>query len=105
MILRHPFHDLPGLIGRPIVHRNHFVIVIVEFQQPVQRLFDVAFFIARRYDDRNSRIAGSSDRIAIPFRLGDIGHTGHADRGINDAREPGQSQDGAGDPMKVMHPD
>jgi hypothetical protein len=101
------FHDLAGSIRGPVVHRNHFIIAVVQFEQLGQALRDGFLFVARGHDDRNSgsarnRTAGS--RIPIPLRRGDVGHARHPDRCIHDARKPGQREYDACNPMKVMHP-
>ena len=106
---RNHFHNLARAVSRPIVHRDQFIIVIIEFKQASKRLLDIPFLIPRRNNNRNQRIAGSeicksSNRIAVPFGRGDVGYAGHADRGFNDARKPGQRQNRACNPVKVMHP-
>ena len=101
---RNALHNLARAVGGAVVDRDHFVIVVIECEQAGQRLLDVAFFIARRHDNRNQRIAASSNRIAVPFGRGDVGDARHADRSVDDAREPGQRENRACNPVKVMHP-
>ena len=98
---RNPFHDLSSSISRSVIHRDYFIVVIIQFEQAGQGEFDILLFIARRHDDRNPRIF---PRIAVPFRLRDVGNARHADRSIDDAREPRQRENRACNPVKVMHP-
>ncbi len=40
---RNALHDLARAIGGTVVDRDHFVVVVIEFEQASQRLFDVSF--------------------------------------------------------------
>src|SRR5579871_2366629 len=88
------------MIGRTVVHRDDFVVVIIEFQQLSQRLLNVALLVPRRHDDRNSRMRVG---ISIPQWLGNVGDMGHADRRVDDSREPRERQKRSCGPMKIMH--
>ena len=97
------FHDLACTISGAVIDGDHFVVVVVEGEQLSERLLNVVFFIARGNDDRNAGIAGGRNGIPIPLGGCDIGHAGHAECGIDDARKPGQRENGSGNPVKVNH--
>ena len=92
LMFRDAFHDRARRIGRPVIDRDHFVAVIVERQQLIERLFDALLFVAGGNDDGNAGISGRQNGIAITLRTGNIGDTRHAESGIYDAGEPGQRQ-------------
>ena len=50
-------HDFAGAIGGTIVDRDHFVVVIIEFQQRRESRPDVFFLVTSRNDDADPRIA------------------------------------------------
>ena len=102
-ILTYPLHNLARPIGRPVIDSDHFIVVVIEHQQSVERLFDALFFIARRNDDGNARIAGRYDWIAVPLRTGNIRHGRHAQRSIHNAGKPGQCENGSRNPIKITH--
>ena len=97
----HPLHDLARPIRRPVVHRDHFVVVVIERKQRVQRLLDRILFVARRNNNRYSRIPRRRNGIAIPLRTRNIGHGGHPERSIHDAGNPRERQNHSRNPMKI----
>ena len=99
---RNPLHDLAGLVRRPIVNGDHFVVVVFEGKQASERGLDVGGLVAGRNDDADFRI---SRRLAVPIRTGNIGDFRHADRRVSKTPEPGQPQNASSNPVEITHPD
>ena len=95
-------HDLAGSVGRAVVHRDHFVVGIVEGEQTDERFPDVLFLVAGGNDDAGAGVALRSRGRAVPSRTRDVRHLRHAQGSVYDPREPGQRQYAARNPVKYL---
>ncbi len=102
-VLTYPIQYLARPVRRAIVDRDHLVVVVVERKQSIQRRLNRLLLIAGRNNDGYARIARREHGISIPLRPGNIGHTGHPKRGIHDAGDPRQRENGSRNPVKIGH--
>src|ERR1700680_26754 len=96
-------HNVARRIRRPVVDRDHFIVVVIEREQRLQRLCNRLFLITGRNNNGDTRIAGGQNRIAIPFWTRNIGNAGHAKGSIHNAGNPCQGQNPSRNPIKVHH--
>src|SRR5580693_545216 len=97
---RNSINYLAGAIRGTIVHHDHFIIVVIEFQQRSKSWPSVLFLIASWNNDADAWIPIRSGWRAVPLRPRNVSYLGHAQSCIQQARKPHQPEDAAGNPMK-----